>query len=62
MRSVSPVFKRLASFDSSAWKEGEEGEAGRVSGSAQPDNEAKQSESAKEAKVMFVFIMCIPLL
>ncbi len=57
MRSASPVFKRSASLNSAP----AEGEAGRVSGSVQPNNEVKQSESAKEAKSLFVFIMCIPL-
>ena len=56
MRSVSPVFKRLASFDSAA----AEGEAGKVSGS-QPNNVAKQNESVKEEKSLIDVIMCIPL-
>ena len=57
MRSVRPVFKRLASFDSAA----AEGEAGKVSGSVQPNNEAKQSETVKEEKSLIDVIMCIPL-
>ncbi len=57
MRPVSPVFKRLASFDSAA----AEGEAGKVSGSVQPNNEAKQNESVKEEKSLIDVIMCIPL-
>ena len=57
MRPVSPVFKRLASFDSAAV----EGEAGKVSGSVQPNNEAKQNESVKEEKSLIDVIMCIPL-
>ena len=57
MRSASPDFKRLASFDSAA----AEGEADRVSGSVQPNNEAKQNESVKEEKSLIDVIMCIPL-